>query len=224
MKLETCLNTAPAARNFRPTRDSATSAASRSAKKIVLVEEQPVVVAACRRAAGRRRTCSHQFSQCDRGTCGAGSRECRCSCSRPSPGPLALAVPIAGGFFAVYLYRRRTGQQVTRVGRSSPGMDLRASSFSRSSTMLFTMLVLMLSQPELVQSMRDQMAKMSSISPRANSPSASIFCGTPSGLALVLLDAFLILHAANRSRRCGRREDSEPALKSPAAPSPRRRK
>ena len=28
-------------------------------------------------------------------------------------GPLALAVPVAGGFFAVYLYRRRTGERMT---------------------------------------------------------------------------------------------------------------
>jgi hypothetical protein len=57
-------------------------------------------------------------------------------------------------------------------------------------TMLLTMLVLMLSQPDLVQSMRDQMAKMSSISPEEVTKRIDLL-RTPSSLALVLLDAFL---------------------------------
>jgi hypothetical protein len=56
--------------------------------------------------------------------------------------------------------------------------------------MLLTMLVLMLSQPDLVQSMRDQMAKMSSISPEEVTKRIDLL-RTPSSLALVLLDAFL---------------------------------
>jgi len=104
-------------------------------------------------------------------------------------GPLMLAVPVAGGFFAVYLYRRRTGQRVSVVAGARLGWIAGIIVFAIL-TMLLTMLVLMLSQPDLVQSMRDQMAKMSSISPEEVTKRIDLL-RTPSSLALVLLDAFL---------------------------------
>ncbi|HEY2845151.1 MAG TPA: zinc ribbon domain-containing protein [Bryobacteraceae bacterium] len=104
-------------------------------------------------------------------------------------GPLTLAVPIAGGFFAVYLYRRRTGQRVSVAAGARLGWIAGIIVFAIL-TMLLTMLVLMLSQPELLQSMRDQMAKMSSISPEEVTKRIDLL-RTPSSLALVLLDAFL---------------------------------
>lgn len=104
-------------------------------------------------------------------------------------GPLTLAVPVAGGFFAVYLYRRRTGQRVTVLAGARLGWIAGIIVFAIL-TMLLTMLVLMLSQPDLVQSMRDQMAKMSSISPEEVTKRIDLL-RTPSSLALVLLDAFL---------------------------------
>jgi hypothetical protein len=104
-------------------------------------------------------------------------------------GPLMLAVPVAGGFFAVYLYRRRTGQRVSVAAGARLGWIAGIIVFAIL-TMLLTMLVLMLSQPDLVQSMRDQMAKMSSISPEEVTKRIDLL-RTPSSLALVLLDAFL---------------------------------
>jgi len=104
-------------------------------------------------------------------------------------GPLMLAVPVAGGFFAVYLYRRRTGQRVSVLAGARLGWIAGIIVFAIL-TMLLTMLVLMLSQPDLVQSMRDQMAKMSSISPEEVTKRIDLL-RTPSSLALVLLDAFL---------------------------------
>ena len=104
-------------------------------------------------------------------------------------GPLMLAVPVAGGFFAVYLYRRRTGQRVSVVAGARLGWIAGIIVFAIL-TMLLTMLVLMLSQPDLVQNMRDQMAKMSSISPEEVTKRIDLL-RTPSSLALVLLDAFL---------------------------------
>jgi len=104
-------------------------------------------------------------------------------------GPLMLAVPVAGGFFAVYLYRRRTGQRVSVLAGARLGWIAGIIVFAIL-TMLLTMLVLMLSQPDLVQSMRDQMAKMSSISPDEVTKRIDLL-RTPSSLALVLLDAFL---------------------------------
>jgi hypothetical protein len=104
-------------------------------------------------------------------------------------GPLTLAVPVAGGFFAVYLYRRRTGERVTVLAGARLGWIAGIIVFAIL-TMLLTMLVLMLSQPDLVQSMREQMARMSSISPEAVTKRIDLL-RTPSSLALVLLDAFL---------------------------------
>ena len=104
-------------------------------------------------------------------------------------GPLALAVPIAGGFFAVYLYRLRTGQQVTVLAGARLGWISGIIVFVIM-TVLLTLVMVMLSQPEFVQSMRDQMAKMSSISQDELTKRLDLL-RTPSGLALGLLDTFL---------------------------------
>jgi hypothetical protein len=104
-------------------------------------------------------------------------------------GPLALAMPVAGGFFAVYLYRRRTGQTVTVLAGARLGWIAGIIVFAILTVML-TMLVLMLSQPDLLQSMRDQMAKMSSISPEEVTKRIELL-RTPSSLALLLLEAFI---------------------------------
>jgi len=104
-------------------------------------------------------------------------------------GPLALAVPVAGGFFAVYLYRRRTGQKISVLAGARLGWISGIIVFTIL-TMLLTLMVLMLSQPDLLQQMRDQMAKMSSISQEEVTRRIELL-RTPSSLALALLDAFL---------------------------------
>jgi hypothetical protein len=57
-------------------------------------------------------------------------------------------------------------------------------------TVVLTLVMVMLSQPDFVQSMRDQMAKMSSISQDELTKRIELL-RTPSGLALALLDAFV---------------------------------
>ena len=57
-------------------------------------------------------------------------------------------------------------------------------------TLLLTVTVLVLSQPDLVQNMRDQMAKMSSLSQEEITRNMDLL-RTPSGLAVALLNAFL---------------------------------
>lgn len=104
-------------------------------------------------------------------------------------GPLALAVPVAGGFFAVYLYRRRTGQKVTVLAGARLGWISGIIVFAIV-TVVLTLVMLMLSQPDFVQSMRDQMAKMSSVSQDELTKRIDLL-RTPSGLALGLLDTFL---------------------------------
>jgi hypothetical protein len=104
-------------------------------------------------------------------------------------GNLALAVPVAGGFFAVYLYRRRTGERVTMLAGARLGWISGIIVFAIV-TVVLTGVMLMLSQPEFVQSMRDQMAKMSTISQDELTKRIELL-RTPSGLALGLLDTFL---------------------------------
>jgi hypothetical protein len=104
-------------------------------------------------------------------------------------GPLMLAVPVAGGFFAVYLYRQRTGQQITVLAGARLGWISGIIVFTIL-TVLLTVVVLMLSQPDFLQSMRDQMAKMSSISQEEFNKTLELL-RTPSALALGLLETFL---------------------------------
>jgi zinc-ribbon domain len=104
-------------------------------------------------------------------------------------GPLTMVLPVAGGFFAVYLYRRRTGQKVTVLAGARLGWISGIIVFAIL-TVLLTVMVLMLSQPDVLQSMRDQMAKMSSVSQEELTRSIDSL-RTPSGLAVALLNAFL---------------------------------
>jgi len=104
-------------------------------------------------------------------------------------GPLTLAVPVVGGFCAVYLYRRRTGEKITVLAGARLGWISGIIVFAIV-TVVLTLVMLMLSQPDFVQSMRDQMAKMSSISQDELTKRIELL-RTPSGLALGLLDTFL---------------------------------
>ena len=104
-------------------------------------------------------------------------------------GRMTLALPLVGGFFAVYLYRRRTGQKVTVLAGARLGWISGIIVFAIL-TMLLTAVVLMLSQPEVLQNMRDQMAKMPALSQEEVTRSIELL-RTPSGLAGALLDAFL---------------------------------
>jgi hypothetical protein len=104
-------------------------------------------------------------------------------------GALTIVVPLAGGFFAVYLYRRRTGEKITVLAGARLGWISGIVVFAIL-TVLLTVMVLMLSQPDFVQSMRDQMAKMSSVSQDDLTKGIELL-RTPSGLGLALLDAFV---------------------------------
>jgi len=104
-------------------------------------------------------------------------------------GPLALAVPVAGGFFAVYLYRRRTGEKITVLAGARLGWISGIIVFTIL-TILLSATVAVISQPDLVQNMRDQMGKMSSLSQEEITKNLDQL-RSPSGVALALLNAFL---------------------------------
>ena len=89
----------------------------------------------------------------------------------------------------MYLYRRRTGQSITVLAGARLGWISGIIVFSIL-TLLLTVTVLVLSQPDLVQNMREQMAKMSSLSQEEITRNMDLL-RTPSGLAVALLNAFL---------------------------------
>jgi hypothetical protein len=104
-------------------------------------------------------------------------------------GRLTLALPVAGGFFAVYLYRRSTGQKVTVLAGARLGWISGIIVFAILA-LLLTGVVLMLSQPDFVQNVRDQVAKMPAVSQEEVTRNLDLL-RTPAGLAGALLDAFL---------------------------------
>jgi len=78
-------------------------------------------------------------------------------------GPFGFAGLVAGGFLAVYFYQRRTGQIVTIVNGARLGWISGIFTFAMI-TVLFTFLVVALSQPEMVSQLLDQMTKRTSVS------------------------------------------------------------
>ena len=89
----------------------------------------------------------------------------------------------------MYLYRRRTGESITVLAGARLGWISGIIVFSILA-LLLAMTVVVLSQPDLVQSMRDQMTKMSPLSQEEITRNMDLL-RTPSGLAVALLDAFL---------------------------------
>ncbi|MEO5922495.1 MAG: zinc ribbon domain-containing protein [Bryobacteraceae bacterium] len=105
-------------------------------------------------------------------------------------GPLGLGLLalVGGGFFAVFLYRRKTGQPVSVLNGIRLGWISGIFVFTLI-TLVTTMTVAALSQPELAAQLRDQMLKSSYPADEVT----ALFEGlqNPSGIGLRLLDGFL---------------------------------
>jgi hypothetical protein len=105
-------------------------------------------------------------------------------------GPLGLGLLalVGGGFFAVFLYRRKTGQPVSVLNGIRLGWISGIFVFTLI-TIVTTMTVVALSQPELAAQLRDQMLKSSYPADEVT----ALFEGlqNPSGIGLRLLDGFL---------------------------------
>jgi hypothetical protein len=105
-------------------------------------------------------------------------------------GPLGLGLLalVGGGFFAVYLYRRRTGQPVSVLNGMRLGWIAGIFVFTLI-TIVTTLTVFALSQPELAAQLREQMLKSSYPADEVT----ALFEGlqNPSGIGLRLLDGFL---------------------------------
>src|SRR5207302_10609903 len=96
---------------------------------------------------------------------------------------------IAGGFFAVYLYRRRTGQGLTIRGRAHLGWLAGIFGFLMA-TVLITLIVLAVSEPDTVQKLRDQ-SKIWSMSEDDLNRVIELF-RSPSSIVTMVLGSFMI--------------------------------
>ena len=73
-------------------------------------------------------------------------------------GPLNFLAPVAGGSFAVYLYRRRTGRMLSVMNAARLGWIAGIVMFTIFAVMV-AMLAVSMTQPEIAQQVRDQMSK-----------------------------------------------------------------
>jgi hypothetical protein len=104
------------------------------------------------------------------------------------PFGLGLLALITGGFFAVYLYRRRTGQRISVLN----GMRLGWISgiFVFTLTIIFlTLTEFALSQPEFAAQLREQMIKGAYTAEDVTKLFESL--RSPSSIGLLLLDGFV---------------------------------
>jgi hypothetical protein len=104
-------------------------------------------------------------------------------------GAFALVWPVVGGFFAVYLYRKRTGERLSIVSGARLGWLAGIFGFVLI-TILLTLAIVALSEPEFVQRLRDQW-KARSLSD-ADINLTIEFMRSPSGVVALLLGSFFL--------------------------------
>lgn len=104
--------------------------------------------------------------------------------------PLALLSLLAGGFFAVYLYERRSGQRLSVVSGARLGWLCGIFLFVLVAVILAVMAV-MLSDPAMLSSLRDQL-KAQGASAAAVQQMVEMF-QSPSGVGAALVSSFVML-------------------------------
>jgi hypothetical protein len=97
-----------------------------------------------------------------------------------------------GGFFAVYLYRRRTGQKLTMMNGAQLGWLSGIFAFLFI-TLILTLLVVFLSEPDMVAQVKQQ--GMAKSIPAAEMDAVIERLRSPGGIAALLASAFLTLTA-----------------------------
>ena len=106
-------------------------------------------------------------------------------------GPLGLIALAAGGFFAVYLYRRRTGAKITVANGARLGWISGIFVFAIA-IFVFTVQMVTLSLPAMVQNMREQMTKMVYSATEVQINQVITFLASPSGIGTIVLFSFLV--------------------------------
>ena len=102
-------------------------------------------------------------------------------------GPVGVISPIAGGFFAVYLYRKRTGHALTVMNAMRLGWIAGIIVFVLTAVFV-GVAAGALSQPELAQQIRDQMTKSTGSSQDVDRILEMLH--SASGVALLLVGVF----------------------------------
>ena len=104
-------------------------------------------------------------------------------------GPAGLVALFGAGIFAVYLYRRWTGQRLSMMNGARLGWIAGIFIFVISA-ILVTLTIFALSQPEVLQQAREQMAKRSTLS-EADITRALAELRTPAGILATMSVLFL---------------------------------
>jgi hypothetical protein len=106
-------------------------------------------------------------------------------------GPLGLIALAAGGFFAVYLYRRRTGAILSVANGARLGWISGIFVFAIA-MLVFTIQMVAASPSEMMNALRDQMAKNYSAT-EAQINQVITFLGSPSGIGTIVLFSFFMI-------------------------------
>jgi hypothetical protein len=106
-------------------------------------------------------------------------------------GPLGLIALAAGGFFAVYLYRRRTGAILSVANGARLGW-LSGIFIFAIAIMVFTIQLVTLSPSQMMRELHEQMAKNYSAS-EAQINQVISFLASPSGIGTIVLFSFLMI-------------------------------
>jgi len=106
-------------------------------------------------------------------------------------GPLGLIALAAGGFFAVYLYRRRTGAMLSVANGARLGWISGIFVFAIA-MLVFTIQMVAASPSEMMNALRDQMAKNYSAT-EAQINQVITFLGSPSGIGTIVLFSFFMI-------------------------------
>jgi hypothetical protein len=106
-------------------------------------------------------------------------------------GPLGLIALAAGGFFAVYLYRRRTGAILSVANGARLGW-LSGIFIFAIAIMVFTIQLVALSPSQMMNELRDQMTKNYSAT-EAQINQVVGFLASPSGIGTIVLFSFFMI-------------------------------
>jgi hypothetical protein len=107
----------------------------------------------------------------------------------PLPQAFALIWLVAGGFFAVYLYKRRTGQRISILNGAHLGWICGIFGFVIVSVML-TIAAITFAEPSTVSAMREQM-KTRGVPDASVNQMIEVF-KSPTGIARALLVSFVL--------------------------------
>ena len=106
-------------------------------------------------------------------------------------GPLGLLALAAGGFFAVFLYRRRTGAILSVANGARLGW-LSGIFIFAIAIMVFTIQLVALSPSALMNGLREQMSKNYSVT-EAQVNQVITFLASPSGIGTIVLFSFVMI-------------------------------